>query len=365
MQHYIRIRGKVFGPFGEDQLKEMKTKGKLSRTSEVSENKVDWFPAENLEFLFPPMPASSQPAPSQTTSSGASTSNPSPVNSGTANVVPSEPAIWFYSVNGTEGFGPVTQTTIVQMVQSGTLRGESLVWQQGQSAQQIRTVQIFAGRFAPSTITSVTPFSYQQQQQQQTGFQPGNTGLFCASCGNQVVQTAQICPRCGSPISRHKQNYGQNYYTNSYDENYVSNKTGYFDVLKKYVEFNGRARRKEYWNFTLINIFINLVCYIFFILVTIIASTTTALEVGEEPSFLSILSLVIWVIFWCVWCVFNLAIFLPSLAVMFRRLHDIGISGWLWLINFIPFVGGIILFIILLQDSQPGNNQYGPNPKFN
>jgi TM2 domain-containing membrane protein YozV len=191
MQYYFKIQGKAFGPFGEDQLKEMKTKGKLSRTSEISENKVEWFPAENFDFLFPSPLASSQ-----TTSSGASATYSLSVDSGTTNWASSEPAIWFYSVNGTEGFGPVTQTAIVQMIQTGTLRGESLVWQQGQNAQQIRTVQTFAGSFSSSAIPSVTPLSYQQQN----GFNPENTGLFCTSCGNPVVRTAQICPRCGSFI---------------------------------------------------------------------------------------------------------------------------------------------------------------------
>ncbi|MDR0336362.1 MAG: DUF4339 domain-containing protein, partial [Planctomycetaceae bacterium] len=65
MQYYIRIRGKEFGLFDEDQLKAMKTKGKISRTSEISENKINWFPAENFEFLFPT--SASHPKPVQHT----------------------------------------------------------------------------------------------------------------------------------------------------------------------------------------------------------------------------------------------------------------------------------------------------------
>jgi uncharacterized membrane protein YhaH (DUF805 family) len=57
-----------------------------------------------------------------------------------------------------------------------------------------------------------------------------------------------------------------------------------------------------------------------------------------------------------------LALIIPSLAVTVRRLHDAGHSGWWWLITFIPF-GGIVLLIFALQDSQPGDNQWGPNPK--
>ncbi|MDR2440911.1 MAG: DUF4339 domain-containing protein [Planctomycetaceae bacterium] len=55
MQYYIRIRGKIFGPFGENQLKEMRVKGKLNQTTEVSENKIDWQPISELTFLFQPL----------------------------------------------------------------------------------------------------------------------------------------------------------------------------------------------------------------------------------------------------------------------------------------------------------------------
>jgi S1-C subfamily serine protease len=169
MQYYIRIRGKVFGPFDEDQLKTMKTKGKLSRTSEISENKVDWFPAENLEFLFPPATA---PAPSQTTTSGTSASNSLPVNSGTTNAVPSEPAIWFYSVNGTEGYGPVTQTAIVQMIQTGTLRSESLVWQQGKEVLKIQASQTFARYLVKNFPTPNSDFSEYEETPKTKFLQP-------------------------------------------------------------------------------------------------------------------------------------------------------------------------------------------------
>ena len=61
--------------------------------------------------------------------------------------------------------------------------------------------------------------------------------------------------------------------------------------------------------------------------------------------------------------IYLLAIILPSLAVAVRRLHDIGKSGWMILISLIPLIGGIWLLVLLVTDSNPGNNQYGPNPK--
>ena len=124
--YYIRIRGKAFGPLDEEQLLNMKSQGKLSKTTEISENRADWQPAESLDFLYP------QPA-----HSNGSTGQP------TGQVYPSqqttrEPANWNYSVNGTDGFGPVTASAIEQMLQSGHLNGNSYVWQQGQNARFIK-----------------------------------------------------------------------------------------------------------------------------------------------------------------------------------------------------------------------------------
>jgi uncharacterized membrane protein YhaH (DUF805 family) len=60
---------------------------------------------------------------------------------------------------------------------------------------------------------------------------------------------------------------------------------------------------------------------------------------------------------------YTLATIIPSLAVQVRRLHDIGWSGWLVLLNFVPFANIVILLILLFKEGQPGANQYGPNPK--
>ena len=61
--------------------------------------------------------------------------------------------------------------------------------------------------------------------------------------------------------------------------------------------------------------------------------------------------------------VYGLVVLLPTIAVSVRRLHDTGRSGWWLLIAFIPLIGVIVLIIFFVQDSQPGANQYGPNPK--
>lgn len=112
-------------------------------------------------------------------------------------------------------------------------------------------------------------------------------------------------------------------------------------ALKKYAEFSGRARRSEYWYFTLFYLLI----YIGLIIVDSIVGLTGDTGVG-------ILS-----------ALFALGMLIPSLAVSVRRLHDTDRSGWWLLIAFLPIVGAIVLLVFMVQDSQAGENRFGPNPK--
>jgi len=120
----------------------------------------------------------------------------------------------------------------------------------------------------------------------------------------------------------------------------------FIKCLKQYADFNGRARRKEYWMFTLFVV-------IFFIVAAILDNL-----LGTTFKFAGVSAPYGWI-----YLLFAFAMILPSLAVVVRRLHDIGKSGWYYFLVFIPVVGGIILLIWYCKNSQPGENQYGPNPK--
>lgn len=113
----------------------------------------------------------------------------------------------------------------------------------------------------------------------------------------------------------------------------------FLDVLKKYVVFSGRAGRKEYWMYVLF-------CLIFSIAAGVI-DTIIGSIIGKPVMFFSPL--------------FSLGILLPSLAVAVRRLHDIGKSGLMILISFIPLVGSIWLLILLAKESVKEDNEYGPS----
>lgn len=115
----------------------------------------------------------------------------------------------------------------------------------------------------------------------------------------------------------------------------------YLAVLKNYAGFSGRARRKEYWMFALFN-------FIFLIVAMILDNVlgTTIEEVG----------------YGLIYFLYVLAVLIPSIAVTVRRLHDIGKSGWMFLILLIPIIGAIWLLVLMVMDSDPRENQYGPNP---
>lgn len=116
----------------------------------------------------------------------------------------------------------------------------------------------------------------------------------------------------------------------------------YLAVLKKYAQFNGRSRRSEYWFFALFNFIIAFVLgYIDGASGMLIAQVGIGVLGG----------------------LYTLFVLIPSLAVGVRRLHDTGRSGWWLLIGLIPIIGAIILIVFFVQDSQPGDNQHGPNPK--
>jgi uncharacterized membrane protein YhaH (DUF805 family) len=115
----------------------------------------------------------------------------------------------------------------------------------------------------------------------------------------------------------------------------------YVAALKKYAEFTGRARRKEYWLFALFNF---LIC----VVLVVIDSMGGMIN----PMGLGVLS-----------GLYSLAVFVPSLAVSVRRLHDTDRSGWWLLILFVPVIGLIVFLVFMLLDSQPGENRHGPSPK--
>ncbi len=125
----------------------------------------------------------------------------------------------------------------------------------------------------------------------------------------------------------------------------------FLDTVKnKYVDFNSRATRSEYWYFVLFSVLIGIVLR----LIDTFA-INPSLGLGMTPEEAARGGILIGI--------FTLAILLPHIGIAVRRLHDIGKSGWWYLIALIPIIGALILLFFFVTDSQAGENAYGANPK--
>ncbi|MDE5906605.1 MAG: DUF805 domain-containing protein [Alistipes sp.] len=110
----------------------------------------------------------------------------------------------------------------------------------------------------------------------------------------------------------------------------------YLTVIKNhYADFKSRARRQEFWMYMLVNFVISVV-------LGIIGSLIHFTLLGS---------------------IYSLAVLVPTLSVGVRRLHDMGKSGWWYLICLVPVLGAIYLIYLWCQDSQAEANEWGANPK--
>lgn len=146
--------------------------------------------------------------------------------------------------------------------------------------------------------------------------------VFCRGCAKEISSLAVACPQCGAPQA------AQPSYASGPA---ITTGNPYVEALKNYAEFKGRATRREYWMFVLINMGICIV-------------------MGVLDAMLNTKGML--------YNLYSLAMLLPSIAVGARRMHDTDRSGW-WLL--LPIVN----LVFLVQDSQPGPNRFGPNRKGN
>ena len=115
----------------------------------------------------------------------------------------------------------------------------------------------------------------------------------------------------------------------------------YLAVLKKYAEFSGRSRRKEYWMFFLFNV----------IILIVLSVLDSMLGTVNAPYGIGMLT-----------GLYVLATLVPNIAVTIRRLHDTDRSGWWILLGLIPVVG-IVLLVFMFLEGTRGDNGFGPDPK--
>jgi uncharacterized membrane protein YhaH (DUF805 family) len=130
----------------------------------------------------------------------------------------------------------------------------------------------------------------------------------------------------------------------------------YIGVLKHhYADFNGRARRKEYWMFQLFNMLV----YLVLSAIAGIGAGLLSIAFPGESSQPSPIPFTVFVLP----AAYLLAVIVPTIALIVRRFHDQDKSGWFTLLGLIPSAGGIILLVFMCLDGTPGPNRYGHSPK--
>lgn len=227
--------------------------------------------------------------------------------------------------------------------------------------------------------------------------------MNCNFCGKYVADGQRYCPNCGAEVKQPQgapqQNYQQqqsyqqpnyqqqgyqqqsyqpnyqqpnyqNYQQPNYNQGYQQPNYGaaapandairddsslidvYKHIIKNYANFNGRARRREFWLFMLDNAIINAILYVLGSIFT-----TVGISSGSSAAFAfaSVFTALVYV--------YGIFVLVPTLALTWRRLHDIGRSGGYYFMGFIPLAGPIILLVYECTDSVPGPNMYGGNPK--
>ncbi len=121
--------------------------------------------------------------------------------------------------------------------------------------------------------------------------------------------------------------------------------------LRRYADFAGRSRRKEYWMFAL-----GVIGVVVLLCALALLMSGGLSGMAQNGGFLAGPFMIIFGVFW-------LGLIVPSIAVQVRRFHDQDKSGWFVLLNFIPYLGGLIVLVFMFLEGTRGPNRFGPDPK--
>ena len=146
-------------------------------------------------------------------------------------------------------------------------------------------------------------------------------------------------------------------------------------AISRYAEFEGRSCRKEFWAFTIVDFAVNAILFFIFmqmflldfleIVDQLISQSRNSQDVPVDPKILFdfLKKIMPKLSIWCaISFLFNIIMLIPSFSVAVRRIHDIGKSGLLVLLVFIPWVGGLIILIFGCIPGNVGPNEFGPDP---
>jgi len=234
---------------------------------------------------------------------------------------------WHYQHRG-EAKGPVTDDQLKALCDAGVVSVSTPVWRQG---------------FVDWTTLGDTDFSYVHQSSR-TVAAGGSGSVPRAGSGHGA---GHVSDRASAPTER----YLRGSVDEAYDVDDLSMWRFFVRCLtERYAMFTGRARRKEYWSFVLFYIVTVVAIFLGGSLIDAAVGNIGPENVRSAP-----------VVTLAGYILFSLAMLIPGLSVLVRRLHDIGLSGWLVLIGIIP-LGGLALLIMALIPTQFGPNRHGPAP---
>ena len=132
-----------------------------------------------------------------------------------------------------------------------------------------------------------------------------------------------------------------------------------FLPLKRYADFSGRSRRKEYWMFFLFQFLVQ-VAFVALMVLVILVGGADGGSTGSVVGFFVLIA--IWILFW-------LAMLIPNVAIVVRRLHDQDIPGIVGILLYIGTViftlPGLVILVFMCLEGKKGDNQYGKDPKMN
>lgn len=134
MKYFVKLAGKAFGPLEEDKIVEMYQSGRLKDPVEISRDKKVW---DSIDIILPPPP---QPEAPPVQPLFDNTASMPVVGEITQKFVDPNAPVWFYSADGSKGYGPVTKSDLGTMLQCGMLKTSSLVWRQGENSRPISVV---------------------------------------------------------------------------------------------------------------------------------------------------------------------------------------------------------------------------------
>lgn len=133
--------------------------------------------------------------------------------------------------------------------------------------------------------------------------------------------------------------------------------------LKRYADFSGRSRRKEYWMFFLFQFLVQIVMAILFLAIFFIGMIDLDSTVSSTAGLILLAAAIgIYFIFW-------VAMLVPNMAVVVRRLHDQDIPGLVGILLYIATIiltfPGLVILVLMCLEGKKGDNQYGKDPKMN